>query len=164
MWIQGLLLCLLLQLQALDAFQVPACSVDRTVIEGLEFICHLAQSPLLLLGLPRHTEALSACEKEKPGQLGPRVSHNTNNTTYIFLSLVYFCSEFRSFIEESTYLEQGVLQAQWWPAACSFCHSHLWGKECDESFKVYLFYPLGWDVVIAFLRSCVTDTVPLHSY
>ncbi|KAG7216899.1 hypothetical protein INR49_001553, partial [Caranx melampygus] len=54
------------QLQAPDALQVLAGSVDRTVIEGLDFICDLAQSPLLLLCLPWHTEALSACEKEKP--------------------------------------------------------------------------------------------------
>lgn len=63
----AVLLCLLLHFQALDLVQISAGGVDSTVVVGPEGTCELGQGPLLLISLPRHTEAFSACTEQAGG-------------------------------------------------------------------------------------------------
>lgn len=65
-YVLNLLLCLLLNFQALDAVQISTGSGESLVIEGPDIICDLGQGPLLLLlSLPGQTEAFSACTTEE---------------------------------------------------------------------------------------------------
>lgn len=59
-----LLLCLLLQLQALDALDVIAGCADSAAVVRLDGVCDLGQRARLLIGLPRHTETLSTCAQQ----------------------------------------------------------------------------------------------------
>lgn len=61
------ILCLFLQLHALDAIQIFAGSAEGAVIVGPQGTCDFSQSPRFLHGLPQHAEAFSVCTETVRG-------------------------------------------------------------------------------------------------